>query len=103
MTSKPLNPHLVLLTAILLPGVGQVLNRQPVRGLIFDFFMLLLGGFTIVTSGPETSLVGRLAGGLFVYALSIIDAYKVARIRHAVAHYAPAASTMPTEQRHDED
>ena len=85
--TQPMNPHLVLLTSVVLPGVGQVLNRQPARGLIFVFFILLLGGFTVVTSGPETSTVGRLAGGLFVYALSIIDAYKVARVRAAVAGY----------------
>ena len=28
----PLNPYLVLAVAILLPGMGQVLNRQPCAG-----------------------------------------------------------------------
>ena len=87
MTKPPPNPYIVLAAAILLPGTGQVINGQPTRGLIFDFFILLLGGFTIVTSGAETSMVGRLAGGLFVYALSIIDAYKVARIRAEEARH----------------
>ena len=39
------------------------MNRQPQRGLIFLFFMLLLGGFTLVTADPGVSLVGKLAGG----------------------------------------
>lgn len=81
---KPLHPTLVLIVAILLPGMGQVLNRQPVRGLIFVFFVILLGGFTLKTAAPEVSLVGKFAGGLFVWAMAIFDAYKTARLRTAI-------------------
>ena len=77
----PPHPWLVVATALLLPGCGQVLNRQPQRGLTFLFFMLLLGGFTLVTADPDVSLVGKLAGGLFVYAMAILDAYRTARLR----------------------
>lgn len=84
---RPLPPMLVLVTALLLPGVGQVLNRQPVRGLVFLFFMLLLGGFTLKTAAPDVSLVGKFAGGLFVWAMSIFDAYKGARVRTAIYDY----------------
>lgn len=84
---RPLPPMLVLVTALLLPGVGQVLNRQPVRGLVFLFFMLLLGGFTLKTAAPEASLAGKFAGGLFVWAMSILDAYKGARVRTAIHDY----------------
>ncbi|MEO5615302.1 MAG: hypothetical protein ABIR04_10340 [Cypionkella sp.] len=82
--SQPLNPRLVLLAATILPGSGQVLNRQPIRGLTFVFFILLLGAFTLKTASPEVSLVGKLAGGLFVWALAMMDAYKTARIRFEV-------------------
>ncbi len=83
--SRPaLNPLLVLASAIVLPASGQVLNRQPVRGLVFVFFILLLGGFTLQTAAADVSIVGKLSGGLFVYAMAIYDAYKTARIRHAV-------------------
>ena len=78
---KPLNPYLVLVTAIALPGAGQVLNRQPTRGLIFVFFTLLLGAFTLKTAGPDVSFVGKFAGGFFVWAMAIFDAYKTARLR----------------------
>ncbi|MES2970083.1 MAG: hypothetical protein V4804_15170 [Pseudomonadota bacterium] len=81
---RSINPHAVLAAAILLPGTGQVLNRQPVRGLTFLFFILLLGAFTLKTADPDVSIVGKLAGGLFVYGLSIIDAYKLARVRFEV-------------------
>lgn len=84
MTQTPPNPRLVLAVAALLPGMGQVINRQPLRGLIFVFFILLLGAFTLKTAAPEVSFVGKMSGGLFVWAMAMIDAYKTARIRRAV-------------------
>jgi urea transporter len=86
---RPVNPYLVLAAAILLPGTGQVLNRQPVRGLTFVFFIILLGAFTLKTAAVDVSIIGKLAGGLFVYGLSIIDAYKLARIRFETWRLAP--------------
>lgn len=89
MTSapKPADPRLVLFAAVVLPGTGQVLNREPLRGLIFLFFILLLGGFTLKTAAPEVSVIGKLAGGIFVWAMSIFDAYKRARVRREVWTY----------------
>ena len=84
MADRPPSPYLVLAAAVILPGTGQVLNRAPLRGLTFLFFILLLGGFTLKTAAPEVSVVGKLAGGIFVYAMSIYDAYKTARVRHEV-------------------
>ncbi|RMC32100.1 hypothetical protein [Paracoccus alkanivorans] len=84
VSARPLNPYLVLAAAIILPGVGQVLNRQPFRGLLFLFFMFLLGGYTLKTAAPDVSLLGKFAGGIFVYAMAIFDAYRHARIRHVV-------------------
>jgi hypothetical protein len=83
----PINPRLVLAVAILLPGMGQVLNRQPVRGLIFVCFAVLLGGFTLKT---DVSFVGKIAGALFVWAMAIFDAYKTARVRQVVWDHAQA-------------
>jgi urea transporter len=84
----PLNPYLVLAVAVILPGMGQVVNRQPVRGLIFVCFAILLGAFTLKTAAADVSFVGKMAGGLFVWAMAILDAYKTARIRHAVWNHA---------------
>lgn len=95
VTSRPFPPLAVLAAAVVLPGSGQVMNRQPVRGLIFVFFILLLGGFTLVTAQPTVSIVGKLAGGIFVYAMAIYDAYKHARIRHEVWSYAQKDRTAP--------
>ena len=87
----PLNPYLVLAVALVLPGMGQVLNRQPVRGLIFVCFAILLGAFTLKTAAPEVSFIGKVSGGLFVWAMAAFDAYKTARIRSAVWAHKTAA------------
>jgi hypothetical protein len=84
----PLHPWVVMAVALALPGMGQVLNRQPVRGLIFVCFAILLGGFTLKTAAPDVSFVGKIAGGLFVWSLAALDAYKTARIRRTVWEHA---------------
>ncbi len=89
----PPQPLMILGLAIVLPGSGQVFNREPVRGLIFVFFILLLGGFTLLTAKPEVSIIGKLAGGIFVYAISIYDAYKRARIRYETWRYSAEHGT----------
>ena len=88
MMKAPPNPRLVLASALILPASGQVWNGEPQRGLIFLFFLLLLGGFTAVTAAPEVSFVGRFAGAFFVHAMAVFDAYKRARIRSALFAHA---------------
>ena len=83
--TRPLNPHLVLALAILLPGAGHVAVGEPRRGLAFAFFVLLFGALTYATTTPDHSFIGRHAGGLFIWALSIPDAYRRARLRAASA------------------
>lgn len=79
--AKPLHPYIVMLVAAVLPGVGQVLNNTPVRGLTMIFFMILLGIITFHLTTPSQSFVGRYAGGFFIYSISVMDAYKWARYR----------------------
>jgi urea transporter len=90
--TPPPNPRIVLAASILLPGSGQVLNREPLRGLTFLFFILLLGAFTLKTAAPDVSVIGRYSGGIFVWAMSILDAYKRARIRAEVWQHRTATS-----------
>jgi hypothetical protein len=78
----PLNPYVVLVLAILLPGAGHVAVKQPQRGLGFAFFTVLLALLSWLTTTPERSFIGRIAGGLFAWALSIPDAYTIARTRY---------------------
>ena len=79
----PTNPYLVLGAAIILPASGHVILGVPVRGLQFLFFMVILAWVTAKIAPADASFVGRHAGGFLIYALSILDAYKLARIRTA--------------------
>ena len=82
----PLHPVWVFLIAVLLPGVGQVTNNTPKRGLMFLFFIMSMGWVTLHLAPPEASFVGRYAGGFFIYAISVMDAYRWARHRWAFFH-----------------
>jgi uncharacterized membrane protein YkvI len=78
---RPIHPGLVLLAAVLLPGFGHTLCGFRYRGLVMQTFMIVLGLITWHLTTPQQSLVGRLAGGLFIYAISIMDAYRLAKLR----------------------
>ncbi|CCV08951.1 conserved membrane hypothetical protein [Mesorhizobium metallidurans STM 2683] len=80
---RPANPYLVLAAAIVLPASGHVILGLPVRGLRFLFFMVILAWVTVRIAPPDASFIGRHAGGFLIYALSILDAYRMARIRYA--------------------
>lgn len=82
---SPPNPYLVLAASILLPGSGYVLNGQMGRGLTMQLFMIAFAIITWNLAPPQASFIGRLSGGFFIYALSVIDAYRVARLRWELA------------------
>lgn len=77
---QPRNPYAVLAAAIVLPGAGHVLLGQAQRGLMFLFFTVVLGWVSLKLMPETSSFFGRHVGGLFIYGLSVIDAYKSARI-----------------------
>jgi hypothetical protein len=84
----PRNPYLVLAAAILLPGSGHVLNGLPQRGLGFLFFIIVIGWASVNVMPSHFSFVGRYIGGVFVYGMSAIDAYRTARINWQKWRYA---------------
>ena len=87
MTGKPISPYAVLALAIVLPGTGQVLNGTPQRGLVFLFFIIMLGWVSMNVMPVHATFIGRSIGGVFIYGLSVIDAYRCARIRLEVWRY----------------
>ncbi|WP_214366821.1 hypothetical protein [Pseudonocardia sp. H11422] len=97
----PARPLVVLGVAIILPGVGQVLNRTPLRGLVFVFYMVLLGTITYHLTTPEHSFLGRYAGGLFVYAVSVLDAYRWAAYAALVRTRGTVHADVPRPPRPD--
>ena len=87
MKNRPIHPYGVLAAAVLLPGTGQVLNGTPQRGLVFLFFIVMLGWVSMNVMPAHASFIGQTIGGVFVYGFSVIDAYKCARIRFAQWRY----------------
>jgi hypothetical protein len=79
--AKPRHPYLILAAAVLLPSSGHVLQGRQQRGLIFLFFIVILAWATSKIAPADASFLGRHAGGVFIYGLSILDAYKTARVR----------------------
>lgn len=96
MSKKPLHPYAVLALAVLLPGVGHVAVGEQSRGLGYAFFALFFALLTWHLTTPEQSFVGRSAGGLFVWALSIPDAYRLARLRYEIWRQAGGSSAAAT-------
>jgi hypothetical protein len=72
-----------MLIAIVAPGSGQWAAGSVQRGVVFVWFMMIFGWIGWHLAGPEIGPVGRLAGGIFIYAISIMDAYRMARFRWA--------------------
>jgi hypothetical protein len=92
-TAKPLKPPfqplLVLAVATVLPGVGQIMNNQATRGLLFAFTTVALGYVTSRYAAPDVSIFGRYAGGFFIHAIALMDAYRWAKVRWELFHYQP--------------
>lgn len=93
--SRKFHPRLVLLLAVLLPGAGHIAIGQTQRGLCFALFAMLFMVISYVTTTPDQSFLGRHAGGLFVWAISITDAYRLAKIRQQALQRAAAQQTVP--------
>jgi hypothetical protein len=88
---RPPHPWRILALAVLLPGWGHWRLGKLQRGVAFVFFIAILGWITWRLAPAERSLVGRAAGGLFVYAISAMDAYQLARLRFERWKQPPAA------------
>ena len=80
MTRKSINPYLVLLAGLLLPGSGHVILGKAQRGLVFLFFMIVLGWISFRVMPTSASFFARHVGGILVYGFSVLDAFKIAKI-----------------------
>jgi hypothetical protein len=83
MSDKPRNPYLILLASAV-PGAGHVFLGLPQRGLMFIFFTVILGWVSLRVVPLDKSFFTRHVGGIFIYGMSIIDAYRIARLRYAL-------------------
>jgi len=76
----------VTAAALVLPGSGQLLNGDRIRGIIMQFFLMLFAFISYKLTGPEISFFGRFAGGFLVYVLSVLDAHAVSTRRWRAFH-----------------
>lgn len=96
---RPANPYLVLGAAVF-PGCGHVMLGVAGRGLQFVFFTVILAWVTTKFAPPDASFIGRHAGGVLIYALSILDAYRIARTRYARWAHSHQATGSPCPGHH---
>ena len=57
-----------------------MINGTPSGGLVFLFFMILLGWISAQVMPLHASVIGQHIGGVFIYGLSCLDAYQTVRI-----------------------
>ena len=69
-----------------MPGSGHVLLGLAQRGLMFLFFTIILGWVSVRLMPETASFFSRHIGGIFIYGISALDAYKTARIRWVIGH-----------------
>ena len=82
-----IHPYKVLAASLILPGAGHVWLGQAQRGLTFLFFMVILGWASAKFMPETASFIGRHIGGVFIYGVCGLDAYKLARVRQALDEY----------------
>jgi hypothetical protein len=80
MSQKPTNPYLILAASII-PSAGHVWLGQAQRGMMWLFFTIILGWVSTKIMPEQMSFFSRHVGGIFIYGLSILDAYKIAKLR----------------------
>ena len=81
-TPKPHQPLVVLAAAVLVPGSGHLLLGMPQRALTFLFFMVILGWVTLHLAPDGSSFFARHSGAILVYGFSVLDAYRIAKVRY---------------------
>ena len=100
MSDKPINPYLALAASLLVPGGGHVLQGKPQRGLMFLFFTVVLGWVSVRLMPETASFFARHVGGIFIYGISVIDSYKLARVNWETWRYAQRVDSGGTQERH---
>jgi len=72
----------VFVSSMIVPGSGLVLLGKPARGLMYVVWMLFFGFLTYKATSPDISAIGRFSGGIAVWALSLVEVYRLVRVRN---------------------
>lgn len=81
----PPNPYKILAASLLVPGAGHVWLGLAQRGLMFLFFTVILGWVSAKLMPESATFIGRHIGGVFIYGICALDAYRTARTRQETA------------------
>lgn len=79
------HPYKILAASLIVPGAGHVWLGQAQRGLMFLFFTIILGWVSAKLMPESATFIGRHIGGVFIYGVAALDAYRTARTRWEAA------------------
>jgi len=71
----------VFLSAVFIPGSGFVWLGKPARGLLYLAWIVFFGYLTYHLTTARISPVGRYSGGLAIWALSLVEMYRLLKIK----------------------
>ena len=66
-----------VVATVIVPGSGYVLLSRPMRGLLMLCWMFIFGYITLRLSSNSVSLIGRFSGGIAVWAISVLEIYRI--------------------------
>ena len=81
----PPHPYKILAASLIVPGAGHIWLGQAQRALMFLFFTIVLGWVSTKLMPETASFIGRHIGGVFIYGVAALDAYRTARTRWETA------------------
>ena len=71
----------IFISSIFVPGSGLVLLGRPGRGLMYIVWIFFFGYLTYNFTSPHISMIGRFSGAIAVWTLSLVEVYRILRIR----------------------
>jgi len=78
---RNLPPWVIIISAFIIPGSGHVLLGRAARGLFLILWMFFFGYITFQLTAKDISIIGRLSGGLAIWALSLVEVYRLTTTR----------------------
>ena len=73
MANYTKNKYAIIIAAMIIPGLGHVIIGKTKRGLIYLFWVILFGLITLQFAAKNASFIGRNAGGIAIWVLSILE------------------------------
>lgn len=69
----------VVISAMLIPGAGHVILGKPRRGFLLLMWMYTMGYIVYQLTAPDIPFALRLSGGFAVWAISVVEVYRISK------------------------